>query len=300
VGNHGQKASVHFECMQSTQADSISKGFILLDPPFEPVQPFGIPYHPKYRAMARNFIPGSRPLIDRRRSYLESLCNHYFLDFSNSDIGIPNPSEMLGRLFSLTNSEWAVTCTYIQREINIIEWRLENEGEMTLEMLSSFLGQLDQQRRRIIKYKSLVQEQQRFWVAQKSGKTMFGSASSPKIASDAAIAMSVLEDCAEIHRIANYVVSRINQSINIITSRMTVEGMKLAIKQNESLKLLALVATVFLPFTTVASILAIPDEYAIGKKNFWVYWAITCGLLVTITIMYLARRVWIRSRNEGV
>jgi Mg2+ and Co2+ transporter CorA len=244
--------------------------------------------------MEQRLILGERPSIDRRTTYLQSLCTHYFSELiSSSSMGVPNPLEILQYLCRLVISEWAVTLTYIQREINTIEWKLENGVETSLETFNTFLQQLDTQRRRIIKYETLIQEQKCFWEIQKGGNTIFSHLPSRETATTA-IATSVVKDYAEIHKLSGHNIARINQSIDIITARMAVQGARFAIKQNESLQLLAVVATIFLPFNAVASVLAMPEGFAPGKESFWVFWAVAAGLLVVILTLYLARKTWIK------
>lgn len=76
---------------------------------------------------------------------------------------------------------------------------------------------------------------------------------------------------------------RIEENITLLTALVGIGEGKQAVAKNRSVGILTLIATIFLPFGTVAAILGLQGEFAPGMGLFWVYWAaavpITCSIL---------------------
>jgi hypothetical protein len=138
-------------------------GIILLDPPFEEsAKEWGQRQSSKYRSFISRPMPRQPERlenIDSRESYKSSLVYCLKLNEIAKEKGVPHQLVILQDLYRIIASEWVTVNTYVERDLNTIEWRLENDRNLGLEDFEKFLGKLFILRRRVGKYKILVDEQ---------------------------------------------------------------------------------------------------------------------------------------------
>jgi Mg2+ and Co2+ transporter CorA len=82
---------------------------------------------------------------------------------------------------------------------------------------------------------------------------------------------------------------RIEKNINLLTALVAIGEGKQALDENHGVARLNLLATVFLPFSTVAAILGMQGNYAPGAEIFWLFWAVSIpltGFIVGISALY--------------
>ena len=234
---------------------------------------------------------------DSRETYRCSLVHCLEWNPNVQVVGVPHPLVILQDLYRIIASEWIAVNTYIERDLNTIEWRLEADEELTLDIFESFLGKLFILRRRIGKYKTLVDEQLELCRNQ-----LPRAWDSSAIVTKASIAIQ--KDLEQVQQLIGRNTGRLAQSVDLITSIMSVREGKTSIEQNKRLGFLTVVATVILPFNTVAAILAIQTEYGPGQINFWVFWvaaAAACSFIWLLFVLYrLALHVSRQARSKMV
>lgn len=205
---------------------------------------------------------------------------------------IPGPLVILHDLYRMISSEWIAVNMYIERDLNTIEWRLEIDKQATLEAFESLLNKLFIMRRRITKYESLVNEQLQScrsccpisWrsspASSNTSSNLIASTTSQMncaLSSDKVI-YAIENDFKQVQQLIHRNTNRIMQSVALITSLMSVREGKTSIAQNQRFGFLTVLATLFLPFNTVATIVAIQTDYGPTGDNFWIFWAWLVGL----------------------
>ncbi|MCJ1245573.1 hypothetical protein MMC30_002777 [Trapelia coarctata] len=291
------------------------KGIILLDPPFEAKENFGQRYSSKYKSfISRPMPPGAGEKdICVRNTYHSSLVHCLKWNPILQVSAIPEPLAILQDLCRIIASEWIAVNTYIERDLNTIEWRLETDKRATLEVFESFLKKLFIMRRRINKYESLVSEQLQSCVSHSPISWLLSSPSpgtSPNsIASTTPQASAALSsdqvsyamenDLKQVQQLIHRNSDRIMQSIALITSLMSVRGGKTSITQNKTLGFLTALATLALPFNTIAAIVAIQTDYGPTGNNFGMFWAWAGGAWVALLILFFIFR-FITSRSVSI
>jgi Mg2+ and Co2+ transporter CorA len=201
--------------------------------------------------------------------------------------GIPHPLVILQDLYRIIASEWIAVTTYIERDLNTIEWRLEADENVTLETYESFLGKLFILRRRIGKYKSLVDEQ--LELCRNQMPEGWGNSTTTTEAS-----IAIQNDLEQVQQL----IGRNAQSVDLITTMMSVREGETAINQNERLGFLTVVATVVLPFNAVAAVLAIQTEYGPGQMKFWFFWVAAVAACLFIWLVFVLYRLTVYTRTQ--
>lgn len=277
----------------------VRKGIILLDPPFEESKKtekenvFGQRQNSKYRSfISRPMPPQTEPKdMDYRETYRSSFVHCLKWSPTVQVAGIPHPLVILQDLYRIIISEWIAVNTYFERDLNTIEWRLEADENVTLETFESFLGKLFILRRRIGKYKSLVDEQ--LELCRNQMPQAWGNSTTTTEAS-----IAIQNDLEQVQQLISRNVNRISQSVDLITTIMSVREGKTSIDQNETLGFLTVVATVVLPFNAVAAILAIQTEYGPGQMKFWIFWVAAVAACLFIWLVFVLYRLAIYIRTQ--
>ncbi|KAF2455038.1 hypothetical protein BDY21DRAFT_397094 [Lineolata rhizophorae] len=115
-----------------------------------------------------------------------------------------------------------------------------------------------------------------------------------------AVAAELDRDFEQVSRMITAHCARIARNQTLLGSLIAVgEGKESAIR-SRSLALLAIITTVFLPFTTVAAILGINTRgYGPGGRDFWVLWVVAMAVLGTILGLYAWYEVRQRRRRQN-
>ncbi|KAH9204513.1 hypothetical protein DL95DRAFT_398420 [Leptodontidium sp. 2 PMI_412] len=82
-------------------------------------------------------------------------------------------------------------------------------------------------------------------------------------------------------------ISRIDKDISVLTALVAISGGRQALQENRGVSFLVLLATIFLPSSTVATVLGIQTEYGPGAEHFWLLWALALPLTVLVIVMPL-------------
>ncbi|KAF2254407.1 hypothetical protein BU26DRAFT_137672 [Trematosphaeria pertusa] len=234
----------------------------------------------------RSFLPHSTPdaeasfEIDTRNTYTESFI-HCLKRNPHLCRQQPSPVVIIQDLYRIIASEWVAVNAYLERDLNAIEWRLER-GTANISTLDIFLEQIFVMRRRTRKYESLIDNH-----VHVNLPTHWLDPSEPS--SSAADAIS--SDFQQVRDLIQRNNERIAQTVSLITSLMSVIEGKRATDLNRRLTILAIVATVAVPFNVFAAVFGMQTEYAPGGEKFGVFlWSAT-GTVGALMVCYLASSV---------
>lgn len=251
--------------------------------------------------MYRSFV--SRPLpfevkgkdIDSRESYKDSMV-HYILHTETLKHNThPHPLLVIQGLARIISSEWLVVNTCIERDLNSIEWILETE-DVTLEVFEGFIKRLFILRRRIGKYNTLVSDQLDLfqhqmplsWRIARTGET------------EKQVFAGMKDDLVQVQKAINRNTARITQTLELITSIMSVRQGETSITQNQTLGFLTILATVALPFNTIATIVGLQTAYAPGQESWQTYLIASISTVGVIATVYFLFSVYVRFRGHRV
>ncbi|KAF2685898.1 hypothetical protein K458DRAFT_387852 [Lentithecium fluviatile CBS 122367] len=137
------------------------KGVILLDQPFESTQKSLTRLNSRYRPFSkiRSMHYESAQNTELRETYLTSLL-HCFDANEELRQEILSPAAIFQDVYRIVVSEWIAVNTYLERDLNAIDWQLEeNNKTPTLDVLEQILTRLFIMRRRNRKYKAFIGDQ---------------------------------------------------------------------------------------------------------------------------------------------
>jgi Mg2+ and Co2+ transporter CorA len=203
--------------------------------------------------------------------------------------------------YRIIASEWLVANEYIKRELANIELRLE-KTESTFQELELRLKELYRIRRRCNKYRELVMEAAS--QCKESGQALWPSSKVTSHGNADAVTFAKRHS-KELEKDLQYVldnmsisISRIEKNITLLMALVTISEGRQGLQENRGIALLTLVATIFLPSETVATILGLQTQYGPGANNFWVLWAVALPLTVTVITIPSLYPVWSATLYE--
>jgi Mg2+ and Co2+ transporter CorA len=184
---------------------------------------------------------------------------------------------MLIDAFHIIASEWMVVEDYLNRELMTVEFRLET-SDLSFRDLESLMKGLHTVRRRCTCYQELINNARHFCEAR--GQPYWPRTTTSSIAeADAALLAKDFEKLAEkMQRI----VLRTRKDIKLLIGLVAISQGNVGLQRNLGVERLTVFAALFLPFTTVATVLALPGEFAPGRGRFWVLWAVALPIFVFV------------------
>ena len=260
-------------------------GIILLDPQFQSNEVSLNQFRSKYREFSEHPLPQCplRP-ADPRGTYATSLIRSFELKSQPQ-----SALEILHEIIKIVVSEWIVVNAYLERDLNRIEWLLE-QSTPDLATLEFFLRRLFIMRRRIRKYESIVSDHLEINLGANSQNVF----SSPHMRDPTATAIK--NDLTQVQELIRRNASRIKETVGLITSVMSVLEGKKTNTQNQGLIFLTLVATVTLPFNAFVAIFSMNTEYTPGqprwpfvRKHGLIAVALTVSCYFLILLVFWAR-----------
>lgn len=81
-------------------------------------------------------------------------------------------------------------------------------------------------------------------------------------------------------------ISRIEKDISLLMALVAISEGRQSLQENRGISFLTLVATIFLPSETVASVLGIQTQYAPGARYFWMLWAVALPFTVLVIAIF--------------
>ncbi len=195
--------------------------------------------------------------------------------------------------YRIIASEWLVVNEYVKRELADIEFHLE-KSESTFWQLEAYLRELYRIRRRCNKDRELVMEAAT--QCRKRGRALWPSAMASPDGNDDVVtysegrAQELVEDLQFVIDNMSISISRIEKNITLLMGLVTISEGRQGLQESRAISFLTLIATIFLPSETVATILGMQTQYGPGTGNFWLLWAVALPLTVlVIAIPYLYR-----------
>jgi hypothetical protein len=286
----------------------ILAAILLLDKPFQLREKYGTMGATEYRNP--NLRPSANEDFDSLvsgQSFKKAFCAFFtqrcVKDDSYLKTCFTNPFLTLYEGYRIIASEWLVVNEYVKRELANIERHLEKQGS-TFRELERHL-KLYRIRRRCNKDHELVLEA--FSQCEKRGQPLWPHAKEKR---DGRVVKQHTKDLEEDF---SYVlgeigttIARIEKDINHLMALVAISDGRQSFQENRGISFLTLVATIFLPSSTVATVLGMQTQFAPGERSFWMLWAVAIPLTIMIlllTILYpivSARAETIRGRYYGV
>lgn len=271
-------------------------GIILVDPPFSPNPEEGTCEISEYRP----FSGRPKSFNDAGHRFpRESLRNSFQFCLSQDPslfrASVEDPFILVRDLLKIMASEWIVVLKYIERELVTIETCLEKQNP-SLYDLEAQLTDLFIIRRRAERYRDLIVET-RCWCASQ------GQESWPRSAGNDAplsIALDLVEDYKAVERMVERNCERIDRNEKLLTAEVALAEGKRNASKSDSMAKLTILATIFLPFSTIASVLNMNGSFAPGQKDFWIFWAIAIPINAAIFFVYAVLEVMQRCKRDGL
>ena len=207
---------------------------------------------------------------------------------------VEDPFILVRDLLKIMASEWTVVLKYIERELVTIETCLEKQNP-SLYDLEAQLTDLFIHRRRAERYRDLIVETRRWCASQ-------GQESWPRSAGNGApssIALDLAEDYEAVERMVERNCERIDRNEELLTAEVAVAKGKRNVSKSDSMAKLAILATIFLPFSTIASVLNMNESFAPGQMDFWIFWATAIPANAAIFLVYAVFEVMKRCKQDG-
>jgi CorA-like Mg2+ transporter protein len=269
---------------------------MLLDPPFQLTKAHGRVGKAEYRN------PSLRPKVgetfsgdENERAFRQAFCHlleqkcsvdRMYLATCTTDVFL-----VFYECYRIIASEWLVVNEYVKRELASIEHHLE-KSKSTFRELEQHLRELYRIRRRCNKDRELVAEAAT--QCKKRGQVLWPSSKSiphgdaNTIAFTERHAQELEEDLQYVIDNMNISISRIEKNITLLMALVTISEGRQGLQENRGIAFLTFMATIFLPFETVSSILGIQTQYGPGASGFWMLWAVSLPLtMLVIAIPYL-------------
>lgn len=266
----------------------IYPGIILVDPPFQPQKVLGTCQKPSYRSFLKRLEP------DTGLSYHTSFISCLKQDEILRKGGIPCPFVTLRNIYRIIASEWVVVNTCFQRELNTIEWNLENEENPRLNRFHEHLNSLYIIRRRITLYEMLIKEQRE--ACRHHGRKYWNH---PTCASGTANleavenVVSTLEtDFAFVENLVEKNQERVTKNIGVLIALVSIAESHIGVANGKRIEVLTLVAIFFLPFSIVSSVMNINGDLGPGRPRQYVFWLVSVTFSSVLGLVYMAYCRW--------
>jgi Mg2+ and Co2+ transporter CorA len=281
-------------CQKKTNCDGWI-AIMLLDRPFQLYQKYGSLGQPEYRN------PNLRPKANEefhgdetRQTFREAFCSFLEQRCSADEMYLRTCATDTFLIFyegyRIIASEWLVVNEYVKRELANIERHLEKK-ESTFQELEQHLKELYRIRRRCNKDRELVIEAAS--QCEKRGQALWPTSKGiPHGNADAITfaerhAQELEDDFKYVLSNMSISISRIEKDINLLMALVAISEGRQGLQENRGISFLTLVATIFLPSETVATVLGIQTQYGPGAHNFWMLWAVALPLtILVITIPF--------------
>jgi len=262
----------------------IAEGIVLIDPPFQyssegecceaaERRPFN--RRPDWKEGISDVMPCS-PI---RLALAHHLEERFTREPSLLEAAQSNCFLVIGDIYRTVASNWVVIDSYINRELATVEYILEKE-EPDIRQLEIYLKEMYMHRRRCNKYCELIEEAKQ--QCHDKGQSSWPRTSDAASSAVRKLAQDLEQDFVYLLAKTHGTALRTQKTIQLLTALVSIAGGKQAINENHGIGRLSLLAMVFLPFSTVGTILGIQTTYGPGQSTFWLFWTISISLTVFI------------------
>lgn len=193
---------------------------------------------------------------------------------------VPAPLNVVEDLFRLVTHEWAHLAAYFTRDLNAIEWALQRGSgadESSVDHLRQAMRDMFFSRRRMTHYCALIKHSADS--AAIRGRPMWctprNSTEAQRLTTEQTAA-DLQKDLGALEHTMTQIHLRLQSTMTHITAETTVMEADRTRVQNKILLVLAIIGTIFLPVSSLASIFSMGGSWAVGERNFGLFWAI-CG-----------------------
>ncbi|KAI5917644.1 hypothetical protein F4810DRAFT_695519 [Camillea tinctor] len=171
---------------------------------------------------------------------------------------------------AMITKQWQLVHGYMARDFHRIETKLHDIPDFTV--AERMLKDLFRHRQNCVQYSKLLKETHEEFQEWKFD-------SSNPIMADINSISSSLEQLS----------CKIDRNVNLLTDLTAIKEAQQGLQENHGVTQLTQIATIYLPFSTVAAVLAMPNQFAPGASQFWVYWAasvVLAALVILVLVSY--------------
>ncbi|KAH8891710.1 hypothetical protein GQ53DRAFT_823710 [Thozetella sp. PMI_491] len=276
---------------------------VLLDPSFRTQSSvYGKIKDSEYKPLVQHFMPPAsmRPSphpFPRTRRWIDMLAHYLTCDILGHAVGPPLVSDILRNLVRFIVMEWMCVSTYLERDMNTIEWILERDS-LPLESLEEMQKRLFSSRRRIRKYKQLLDLQvtllrdylPKQFKSEANAIDVNGVLGSNNESVQALIQARDLIAQSQV---------RVFESVEFIGSIISVRQGTLSLGHNKLLGFLTILATWGLPFNLLAAVLGMQTEFGYGQSKWNEFIIIACSLAAAISVLFMLYVWFIKGVRSG-
>ncbi|PMD32109.1 hypothetical protein L207DRAFT_378497, partial [Hyaloscypha variabilis F] len=241
--------------------------------------------NPNLRPKATEAFPGDETRESFRQEFCSFLKHRCTTDKAYFKACVTDPFLALYEGYRIVASEWLVVNEYVKRQLTNIERRhleKQNPKGSTFQELEQHLKELYRIRRRCNKDHELVVEAasqckkrgQCLWPRSKRASS--GNLGAFKLAEKHA--QKLEGDFTYVLTNMRTTILRIEKDISLLMALVAFNEGRQSLQENRGISFLTLVATIFLPCQTVASVLGIQTQYAPGARYFWMLWVVALPL----------------------
>jgi Mg2+ and Co2+ transporter CorA len=194
-------------------------------------------------------------------------------------------------MYRIIASEWVVVNTCFERELNTIEWNLENE-DTGLQRSHEHLNSLYTIRRRVTLYEMLIKEQRD--ACRQHGRKYWNQPSSPSNLEAVENVVSTLEtDFTFVSNLVEKNQERVTKNISVLIALISIAESRIGISNGKRIEALTLAAIFFLPFSLVSSVMNINGELGPGQPRQYIFWIVSVPFSLVMVLVYM---LYSRSR----
>ncbi|KAF1953557.1 hypothetical protein CC80DRAFT_141321 [Byssothecium circinans] len=166
---------------------------------------------------------------------------------------------------SVLLNQWTLVHGYISRDLHSIQNKLEGVIP-DFKLLQTLLKDLFLHRQHCIEYTRMIEK-------------------TPGVSE---------QDLEHFQKVFKETLDTIERQVNLLTTLVSINETQQSIEESHGVGRLTRIATIYLPFSTVATVLAMPGSFAPGASMFWVYWVASTVLAILI-IALLPFYEWAKS-----
>ncbi|KAH8589785.1 hypothetical protein B0O99DRAFT_319478 [Bisporella sp. PMI_857] len=205
------------------------------------------------------------------------------MDQAHGKLAVSNCFITLHILYSLVAHSWVVFNEYMNQELSTIEYILEN-SEPAFTDLEAYLKAIYCYRRQCDKYNEIIThtKEQCSTSGQKSWHPHSG-------APESEMTKALEQDFKYLQCAFQQTETRIDKNINLLTTLVAIGAAKQGLEESKGITRLTLFAAIFVPASTVATILGMEGLFGPTSGKFWIFWAAAVPLTLTaVGIVFVA------------
>ncbi|KAL2106111.1 hypothetical protein VUR80DRAFT_7259 [Thermomyces stellatus] len=224
---------------------------------------------------ASTLVETGRPRVPERRVPLRPKQRMAeYLTRSYMEAGLADHPTPYGGIARLIFDQWRLTLGYMRRDVQLIQQRAE-ERIPDFRVSEALLSDLFVHRQKCAEYSAhieeAIEELEKSYTAQHS------------------------ENLETLRKGFADLSAKAEAQVYLLTSLTSIKEAQQGLEENRGVTRLSQIATIYLPFSTVAAVLAMPDKYSPGEGRFWTYWVASIVLAVVVTSV-VVNYEWLRVR----